>query len=398
MRIADSIYLDHNASTPVDPTVFEAMKPHFAEAFANPHSSEHALGWAAGRAIEDAAAAFAEMIGCDTDEIIFTSGATEANNIAVLGVANGSIGSKRQKILSTDIEHKSTLNVVRHLASRGFRPVAVTVDSAGTIDSGALEEALDEDVMIVSVGAVNSEVGTIQDIARVGDCATAKGALVHIDAAQAPSAMPLDKLTAYADLISFSGHKMYGPQGVGALYIRRDVQRRLAPVMFGGGQQLGLRPGTLPLALCVGLGQAARLLTDQQVQDAERRRVSRLRDDLVERLRGLPVPIHVNGPAADRRHPGNANIRFDGLAAADILSLAQPQLAASTGSACTSGIPEPSHVLRAIGLTKAQAECSVRFCIGRYTTKSDIDDATTIVFDAVNRLLATKSDWRRRLA
>lgn len=392
MRISGSIYLDHNASTPLDPAVFDAMKPHFAQTFANPHSSDHALGWAASRSVEDAAAAVAGLIGCDTDEIIFTSGATEANNIAVLGIANGTDDNKRKKILTTDIEHKSTLNIVRHLAARGFPTGTVAVDEGGMIDNDALEAALADDVLIVSIGAVNSEIGTIQDIARIGDRVAARGALLHLDAAQAPSAIPLDKMTSYADLISFSGHKMYAPQGIGAIYIRRDIQRRIAPLMFGGGQQSGLRPGTLPLALCVGMGEAARLFADKSSQESERARLRHLRDHLLGRLSALGVSFHLNGPPLDRRHPGNANIRLEGLRAADVLSFVQPQLAASTGSACTSGIPEPSHVLRAIGLTRAEAELSIRFCVGRYTTEADIDAAVAILDDAARRLRAIEED------
>lgn len=392
MRISGSIYLDHNASTPVDPAVFDAMKPHFAQTFANPHSSDHALGWAASRSVEDAAAAIAGLIGCDADEIIFTSGATEANNIAVLGIANGAEISKRRKILTTDIEHKSTLNIVRHLAARGFPTGTVAVDEGGMIDNDALEAALADDVLIVSIGAVNSEIGTIQDIVRIGDRVAARGALLHLDAAQAPSAIPLDKMTSSADLISFSGHKMYAPQGIGAIYIRRDLQRRIAPLMFGGGQQSGLRPGTLPLALCVGMGEAARLLADKSSQESERARLRLLRDHLLGRLSALGVLFHLNGPPLDRRHPGNANIRLEGLKAADVLSFVQPQLAASTGSACASGIPEPSRVLRAIGLTKAEAERSIRFCVGRYTTEADIDAAVAILDDAARRLRAIEEE------
>ena len=364
------------------------MRPHFAETFANPHSSDHALGWRAGRAVEESAAAIAALIGCDPDEIIFTAGATEANNIAVLGIANGPQGTKRKKIASTDIEHKSTLNILRHLGARGFSPVSVAVDETGVIDHGALEAAVDDDVLMISVGAVNSEIGTIQDIARIAACSAEKGALLHIDAAQAPSAIPLDRLTAYADLISFSGHKMYAPQGVGALYIRRDLQRHIAPLMLGGGQQHGLRPGTLPLALCVGLGEAARLFADGRAQSSERARLSHLRDHMLDRLAHLDVRVHLNGPPTIDRHPGNANVRFEGLAAADILSFVQPQIAASTGSACTSGIPEPSHVLRSIGLTKIEAESSVRFCVWRYTTVEDVDAAVAILKDAIAQLRA----------
>lgn len=392
MRISGSIYLDHNASTPVDPAVFDAMKPYFVQTFANPHSSDHALGWAASRAVENAAGAIAGLIGCDPDEVIFTSGATEANNVAVLGIANGTDSNKRRKILTTDIEHKSTLNIARHLAARGFPTELVAVDRCGTIDNDALEAALGDDVLIVSIGAVNSEIGAIQDIARIGDRVAARGALLHLDAAQAPSAMPLDKMTSFADLISFSGHKMYAPQGIGAIYIRRELQRRIAPVMFGGGQQSGLRPGTLPLALCVGMGEAARLFADRSSQESERARLSRLRDHLLGQLSALGVSFHLNGPPLDRRHPGNANIRLGGLMAADVLSFVQPQLAASTGSACTSGIPEPSHVLRAIGLTKAEAERSIRFCVGRFTTEADIDAAVVILRDAVSRLHTIEDD------
>lgn len=384
MRIGNTIYLDHHATTPVAPEILHEMLPFWKDSFGNPHSSEHAFGWAAMRAVEDAAAKVATLLKCDADEIVFTSGATEANNLALLGIAQSDLGTKRRRILLSPIDHKSILAAGRALQRTGFLVDSLKVDGDGLIDIEDFRARIGPDVLLVSVGHVNSEIGVIQNLGMIAPILRGCGALLHCDAAQSPCAVPLDQLAGLADLISLSSHKMYGPQGIGALYVGRDHQAYLQPQIHGGGQQRNLRSGTLPVALCVGFGAAAGLLV-KDAATAERGRLGELRDRFVEKLTELSWPIAVNGPAR-HRHPGNANIRFEGVAAEDLLSVLQPRLAASTGSACSSGTPEPSYVLRAIGLTYEEAASSVRFCIGRFTTENDIRDAVALIADGLTKI------------
>lgn len=386
MRIGNTIYLDHQATTPVDTRVFAAMTPYFGESFGNPHSVDHALGWQAARAVEDAAARVAGLIGAGADEIVFTSGATEANNLALLGLGRRETGGKRRRILVSAVEHKCVLAVSRVLHEQlGYRIESLPVDAAGRVDVTALEATLADDVLAVSIMTVNNEIGTIQDIAALSEVIRGSGALFHCDAAQAPCAIDLHEFSQFTDFLSLSGHKMYGPQGIGALFIRRDLQDRIEPLVYGGGQQRDLRSGTVPLALCVGMGAGAALLDTREAEEA-RALLRRRRDFFVRKLMNLSWPIVLNGPESAQRHPGNANVRFEGFEAHDILSTLQPRLAASTGSACASGIPEPSHVLRAIGLSAREAEASIRFSLGRSTTDEDIDDAVRLIDDALSRL------------
>ena len=393
MRIGHTIYLDHQATTPVDAGVFSAMVPYFGESFGNPHSVDHDVGWRAARAVENAAARVAGLIGADPDEIVFTSSATEANNLALLGLGRRASGGKRRRILVSAVEHKCVLAVSRILHEQlGYRIELLPVDAAGFVDMAALERTLADDVLAVSIMAVNNEIGTIQDIGALSEVVRRSGALFHCDAVQAPCALELHKFSKFTDLLSLSGHKMHGPQGIGALFIRRDLQDRIEPLVYGGGQQRELRSGTVPVALCVGMGAAA-ALPDKREAEEERAVLRRRRDLFVRKLMDLSWPIVLNGPESAQRHPGNANMRFEGFEAHDILSTLQPRLAASTGSACTSGIPEPSHVLRAIGLSASEAEASIRFSLGRSTTDDDIDDAVRLVDDALSRL--AQSDLMR---
>lgn len=375
-----AVYADYQATTPADPRVVERMLPYWREAFGNPHSIDHAVGWNAAKAVQEAAAAVAALIGADADEIVFTSGATEANNFALLGLARRAPPSRR-RILVSAIEHKCVLAAVQVIGERyGIRVDTIPVDREGFVDLNCLDAELDDSVLAVSIMAVNNEIGTIQDVPAISALLERHGVLLHCDAAQAPCAMYVSELATYADLVSLSAHKIYGPQGIGALYIRRDVQSRIEPLIYGGGQQEGLRSGTVPVALAVGMGAAAEILHAPE-QQAERERVAGQRNRFVRLLTEGAVPVTLNGPVGEKRHPGNANLRFEGLSAKDILNLLQPRLAASTGSACTSGIPEPSHVLRAIGLDGEQADASVRFSFGRFTTDDDIFQAVCYVKD-----------------
>ena len=384
MTFSETLYFDHQATTPVDERVFQKMLLIFAETSGNPHSSDHSVGWKMSQIVTQAKASVANLIGAATDEIIFTSGATESNNLAIQGIGRRATDGKRRRILVSAIEHKCVLESARALAEQhGFSLEMLPVDRTGQVSVTSLEDVLSDDVLLVSVMAVNNEIGTIQDILRLAATAHQAGALFHCDAAQAPIAMDIGQLAALVDSLSLSAHKMYGPQGIGALYVRRDLHSQIEPLIYGGGQQDGLRSGTLPVALCAGMGVAADILDDANQQ---RQLLRQLTEHFIEKVCALPWEITVNGPDLSDRHPGNANVCFHGFSAHDILQTLQPHLAASTGSACMTGIPEPSYVLRAIGLSRDEADASVRFSLGFDSTKNDIDRAVALIGDAMNRL------------
>lgn len=387
MKTEATIYLDYQATTPLDSQVFEAMRPYFSQDFGNPHASEHAVGWRAARAVEEAAGEVGAMIGSDADEIIFTSGATEANNMALLGIGRRAAGGKRNRILLSGVEHKCVLEIGRVLQSQlGYSVTHIPVDRSGCVDLAFLENALGEDVLLVSVMAVNNEIGTRQDIPAISALVSSCGALLHTDAAQAPCALDLTDYAQHVDLMSLSSHKMYGPMGIGALFARRELHELIEPVIYGGGQQNGLRSGTVPTALCAGFGTAAKLSSGRDAEIA-RVELAGLRDEFLGRLEKLPCRIWINGSAElEARHPGNINVGFAGILAADLLSKVQPRLAASTGSACTTGTPEASHVLRAIGLNERDAASSIRFSLGRFTTRDEIAKAADILSNAIDGL------------
>ena len=386
MKISGTIYLDHQATTPVNSRVLDEMIAYFSDSFGNPHSSDHCLGWKSALAVENAAAKLAQLIGADADEIIFTSGATESNNLALLGLGRRAAGGKRRRVLVSAIEHKCVLNAGRILKEQyGFTVEQIPVDREGFVEITALEEAMDDDVLVVSIMAVNNEIGTIQNIKKISELVRSHGAIFHSDAAQAPLAITMDLFAAHTDILSLSGHKMYGPKGVGIIYIARHLQGEIEPLIYGGGQQNGLRSGTIPVPLCVGMGIASDMLATNGAVE-KRAHLGRRRDALIEKINRLQWPIAVNGPRGQARHPGNANIRFVGYSAHDILNALQPKLAASTGSACTSGIPEPSHVLKAIGLSGDESESSVRFSLGFNTSDKDIEEAVILLDDVLERL------------
>ncbi|MXY46317.1 MAG: cysteine desulfurase [Chloroflexi bacterium] len=383
-----TIYADYQASTPIDPRVLEAMTDYWRNGHGNPHSIDHIVGWRAAQDVEKASEIVARVIGADADEIVFTSGATEANNLALTGLARRA-SPDRNRILVSAIEHKCVLETARMLSEReGYIVGFIPVDHEGFVILDALEDMLDETVLLASVMAVNNEIGTIQDIATVAASLAPYGTLLHCDATQAPCAMDTGELTKHADLISLSAHKFYGPQGIGALYVRRDLQSTLEPLMFGGGQQNGLRAGTIPVPLCVGMAAAANIAMSPE-QVIERRRVACLRNRFVSFLEDSGTCLEINGHWGNRRHPGNANIRFTGQNAADILAAVQPRIAASVGAACASGITESSHVLRAIGLSTAAADASIRFSFGRFSTDEEAEESARFVTDALFHLNAS---------
>ncbi len=380
------IYLDNQATTQCDPRVMAAMLPWFSEFFGNPHSAEHAMGQQAEAAVEAARAEVAALIGADVREIVFTSGATESNNIAIKGAARfaGRMGDKRKRVITVATEHKCVLESVADLAEDGFEPIVLPVGADGLLDPETLRDALAVPTLLVSVMAVNNEIGVIQDIKALAEIARDAGALFHTDAAQATGKIALD--VAGIDLLSISGHKLYGPKGVGALYVRRRPRVRIAPLFSGGGQERGLRSGTLPTPLIVGLGEACRLAGLDMAADAER--VAWLRDRMLKGL-GVAIPgISLNG-STSARIAGNLNITFPD-AAAILLMAAMPELCVSTGSACSSAEVEPSYVLRALGLSDDAAARTLRVGIGRFTSAAEIDDAVALFARAYATVMKTE--------
>ncbi len=367
------VYLDNQATTRCDPRVLDAMLPFFTERYGNPHSDEHAMGREAEQAVEEARAEIAALIGAAANEIVLTSGATESNNIAIKGAARHAarMGLAARRVVTVATEHKSALACVADLAEEGFEPVILPVAPDGLLDPEALQTALREPTVLVSVMTVNNETGVIQDIPALAAVAKAAGALFHTDAAQAAGKIPLDVGAWQVDLLSLSGHKLYGPKGVGALYVRRRPRVRLAPLFSGGGQERGLRSGTLPAPLIVGLGEACRIARAEMGEEAARLRA--MREGLLARLRQAVPGIAVNGSLA-ARIPGNLNLSFPSATAAELIKRA-PDLCVSTGSACTSAVVEPSYVLRAMGVPDAAAARSLRIGLGRFTSPADIDYA-----------------------
>ena len=367
------IYLDNHATTPVDPRVLAAMRPWWEQNFANPGSVEHGMGRAAEAAVEEARGHVAALIGADASEILFTSGATESNNLAIKGAARfaKAQGTERRRVVTLATEHKCVLESVRDVAAEGFEPVVLPVQPSGLLDLGLLEATLAEaPTLLVSVMAVNNEIGVIQDLAAIGEIAKRHGALFHTDAAQAAGRMPLDVGAIRADLVSLSGHKLYGPKGIGALYVRRRPRVRLAPLFSGGGQERGLRSGTLPAPLVVGFGEACRIAANEAALDAGR--IAGQRDRFLGALAAEVPGIEVN---ADRQHrvAGNLSLAFPGGVTAQQVMAGAPELCLSTGSACSSAEIEPSHVLKALGLAESRARATLRIGIGRFTSPAEVD-------------------------
>jgi cysteine desulfurase len=367
------VYLDNQATTRCDPRVLEAMLPWFSEHYGNPHSVEHVMGRKAETAVEEARAQVGGLIGAEGREIIFTSGATESNNIAIKGAARmaASLGNARRRIVAVATEHKCVLESVADLAAEGFEPVFLPVGADGLLDPDTVRDALHTPTLLVSIMAVNNETGVIQDLAGLASIAKQAGALIHSDLAQAVGKIPLDLSGWKVDLASISGHKLCGPKGVGALFVRRRPRVRLSPLFSGGGQERGLRSGTLPAPLIVGLGEACRLAGSEMAAEAER--VAGLRGGLLDRLREGVPGIQVNG-SMQARIAGNLNLTFPRAKASDLMA-ALPDLCVSTGSACSSAAVEPSYVLRAMGVSDAEAERTLRIGIGRFTSAADIDYA-----------------------
>lgn len=372
------VYLDHQATTPLDPRVLERMLPYLSEHFGNPHSLGHAFGWRAESAVAQAREQVAALIGAAPDEIVFTSGATEANNLALKGLAEAYRGRKGHLVTSA-VEHKCVLESCRHLARRGATVTVLPVDSRGLVDPGAVAAAIGDDTFAVSIMAAQNEIGTLQPIAEIGAVCAARGVIFHTDAAQAAGKIPLDVAAMGIGLMSLSAHKMYGPKGVGALYVRRRPRVRLVAQMDGGGQEGGLRSGTLSPALCVGFGAACAFAAAEMAEEAAR--LTGLRDRLHRKLTESLPDVDLNGDA-ERRLPGNLNLAFAG-ADGEALVAALGEVALSTGSACSTGSVEPSYVLAALGLAPDRARASVRIGLGRFTTEGEVDYAAERIVAAV---------------
>jgi cysteine desulfurase len=381
-QIRPPIYLDNHATTQVDPRVLAAMLPYFTEQFGNAASRSHAYGWAAEQAVETARSQVASLLGATAKEIVFTSGATESNNLALKGVAEA-LQANGRHIITQATEHKAVLDTCAHLEKQGFRVTVLPVDSGGLVSPEQVRAALRDDTILVSIMAANNEIGVLQPIGEIGAICRERGVLFHSDAVQAAGKIPLDVKTLPVDLLSISAHKMYGPKGAGALYVRRGGRRiPLAAQMDGGGHERGRRSGTLNVPGIVGLGAACSLA--QQAMTEEGERLRGLRDRLKARLEAALPDVAVNG-AMEPRLPGNLNMLFHGVEG-EALMMALHDVAVSSGSACTSDAIEASHVLRAIGRSDDEAHSSIRFGLGRFTTGEEIDYAAARVIDAVQQL------------
>jgi len=375
------VYLDYHATTPCDPRVVEAMLPFFTEKFGNPGSLSHAYGREAAAAVEQARSQIADLIGADPREIVFTSGATESNNLAIKGAARFHRAS-RDHIVTLETEHKCVLESARALEAEGVHTTFLPVARDGLVDLDRLAAAVTDRTVLVSVMAAHNEIGVIQPLKEIAAIAHGKGALFHSDAAQAVGKIPLNVEDTGVDLLSISGHKVYGPKGVGVLYLRRRPRARITPLFDGGGQERTMRSGTLPVPLCVGLGRAAEIAKAEMASEAQR--LLALRARFLNGLKaGMPELI-LNGDAG-RRLPGNLNVSVPGVKALDLIN-ACPGLALSTGSACTAAEVEPSYVLRALGLGDEIAASSLRIGLGRFSTATEIDYAIETLIVAARRL------------
>ncbi|CAO5681251.1 MAG: Cysteine desulfurase IscS [Holosporales bacterium] len=383
------IYLDYQSTTPCDPQVFQKMMPFFEKEFGNPHSKNHAFGWHAEDAVEEARKNVATLIGATPKDVIFTSGATESNNIALQGVAHFYKSERKNHVITLQTEHKCILDTCRHLKDEGFDVTFLPVQQNGLVDLDVLRNAITEKTIFVSIMAVNNEIGVIQPLKEIGAICREKNVFFHTDAAQAFGKIPLNVEEMNIDLLSISGHKIYGPKGIGALYIRRKPRVRLKALFHGGGQERGLRSGTLPTPLCVGLGEAAKIACERMKEDLDH--VTRLYHKLIAGITTQLEEVYLNGDQ-EHRYLGNLNLSFS-CVEGEGLMMGIKNLAVSSGSACTSSSLEPSYVLQALGISEELSHTSIRFGIGRFTTDKEIDQAIESVVKAVNKLRDLSPLW-----
>ena len=384
MTVKLPVYMDYHATTPVDPRVLEAMLPYFTEKFGNAASRNHVFGWVAEEAVEYAREQIAELIHARSEkEIVFTSGATESDNLALKGIAEF-YKEKGDHIITAKTEHKAVLDTCKRLEKRGFKVTYLDVRRDGLVDPDDVRRAITDKTIVVSIMAANNEIGTINPVAEIGEVTREKGVLFHCDAVQAAGKVDFDVESMKVDLASFSAHKMYGPKGVGALYVRRSKPRaRLVAEMDGGGHERGMRSGTLNVPSIVGFGRAAQLVARERHDDAQR--LLRLRQRLHQHLRGHLDEVYLNGAGDPHRLPGNLNVSF-AFVEGEALMMAIKDVAVSSGSACTSASLEPSYVLRALGVGEELAHSSIRFGLGKFNTEEEVDYVGELVVEHVKRL------------
>ncbi len=386
--IKTPIYLDYQATTPTDPRVVEEMLPYFTEKFGNPHSRSHSYGWESEAAVEIARERIAKVINADPKEIIFTSGATESNNMALKGVARF-YKAKKNHIITVVTEHKCVLDACRHLEGEGFKVTYLPVMPNGLINLEGLKQAITPETSIVSVMGINNEIGVIQDLSEIGKICREKGVFFHSDCAQAFGKIHLDVKAMNIDLMSITAHKIYGPKGIGAIYVGRKPRVRLEALINGGGQERGFRSGTLPTPIIVGFGKAAELALQEMNKDYKH--IKYLADKFYNEIKSHIPEVYLNGDLI-KRYPGNLNLSF-AYVEGESLIIAIKELAVSSGSACTSASLEPSYVLRELGVDEELAHTSIRFGIGRFTTEEEIDFASKVIINNIQRLREMSPLW-----
>lgn len=378
------VYLDYNATTPCDPRVLEAMLPFFTEVYGNPANGLHKQGRLAAKHVEAARESVAHLIGVHGGEIVFTAGATESNNLAILGIARGAGNNRRKRIVTSAVEHKSVLSVCEKLEGEGFEVIILPVDDRGRVQLSSVEQAVDDETLLVSIQAANNEVGTIQPVREIVEIAHQRGALVHCDAAQAVGKIAVHADDWGVDLASVSAHKLYGPKGIGALYVHGGPKSVLIePILVGGGHERGLRPGTLNVPAIIGFGEASRICSLQIAEEPAR--LASLRDYFERKLQDGVPGIRINGDTTHRL-PNTSSVTFPNVDA-DALLLSAPSVMLGTGAACTSGAIAPSHVLEAMGLSREDAFRTVRVSVGRFTDTEQIESATKAICGAYKKLL-----------
>ena len=387
MTVKTPVYLDYAATTPVDKRVAEKMIPYLTETFGNPASNSHAFGWTAEEAVEKARADIAALINADPKEIVFTSGATESNNLAIKGAAHF-YKSKGNHLITVKTEHKAVLDTMRELERQGFEVTYLGVQENGLIDLEELKAAIRDDTILISVMWVNNEIGVVQDIPAIGEICRERKIIFHVDAAQACGKVPVDVEAAKIDLLSMSGHKVYGPKGIGALYVRRKPRVRLEAQMHGGGHERGFRSGTLPTHQIVGMGEAFRIAKEELEQDMAHYR--KLRDIFLKGIEGIEE-VYINGDL-EHRAPNNLNVSFN-FVEGESLIMAVKELAVSSGSACTSASLEPSYVLRALGRNDELAHSSLRITFGRMTTEEEVQFAAELIKSKIGKLRELSPLW-----
>ena len=387
MTVKTPVYLDYAATTPVDRRVAEKMIPYLTETFGNPASNSHAFGWTAEEAVEKARADIAALINADPKEIVFTSGATESDNLAIKGAANF-YKTKGKHLITVKTEHKAVLDTMRELERQGYEVTYLDVQENGLVDLDVLKAAIREDTILVSVMWVNNEIGVVQDIPAIGEICRERKIIFHVDAAQACGKVPVDVEAAKIDLLSMSGHKVYGPKGIGALYVRRKPRVRLEAQMHGGGHERGFRSGTLPTHQIVGMGEAFRIAKEELAQDTAH--YLKLRDIFLKGIEGIEE-VYINGDL-EHRAPNNLNVSFN-FVEGESLIMAVKELAVSSGSACTSASLEPSYVLRALGRNDELAHSSLRITFGRMTTEEEVQFAAELIKSKIGKLRELSPLW-----